>query len=723
MFGVLGTIPTQGEAVSLDGWRFTAEKVQGRRVTDGARAPRPLVGPGRGGVTGVGRAPLPAAVLHALHDRLGDRVSVRPADLDAAARDASSLPASAPDVVVWPLATDEVAGRRPPRRGARASRSPRAAPARASRGTRSRCAAASSSTARAWRACWRCAPEDLQVDVQPGVVYAALNRALRPHGLFFPPSPGGSADVATIGGMVANNASGIYSVRYGGTRDHVRAATVVTGDRRRAAPRQPLPEERVGLPSARAPRRLGGDARDRHRADARARGPARGAAPGRLPLPRRDRPRRARRPTLIRFGVDVAAIEFLDARTVAAIEPLRAPRARRGADACWSRCTAARPASTRRGARPRTSCAARAATPLVLPDGRDAWSIREHATRAIAAQRPDAATVRADLAIPIGALPALVERCEALAAERGARRPPLRARRHRHPARARPRRRRRARRRPRRRATRSSTPRSRSAARARASTAWASATARYAAREHGAALALMQGVKALFDPHGILNPGQDLVKRGPHADRRLREVRPRARRAQRFDPETRRLVREGVPGEVSSLRPARARRARWRCARAHGGEVVALTMGPPAARDGLVECLALGADRARAPAATRRSPAPTRSRRRARSRRPCVREAPDLVLLGRASIDAETGQVGPEVAELLDLPQATAVAHARRSIPRRAPSPPSARPTTASRRSRARCRRVITAAEDIAEERFPTKAERAGGGGEADRER
>jgi CBS domain containing-hemolysin-like protein len=33
MFGVLGTIPTQGEAVSLDGWRFTAEKVQGRRVT------------------------------------------------------------------------------------------------------------------------------------------------------------------------------------------------------------------------------------------------------------------------------------------------------------------------------------------------------------------------------------------------------------------------------------------------------------------------------------------------------------------------------------------------------------------------------------------------------------------------------------------------------------------------------------------------------------------
>ena len=33
MFGVLGTIPSQGESVALKGWRFTAETVQGRRVT------------------------------------------------------------------------------------------------------------------------------------------------------------------------------------------------------------------------------------------------------------------------------------------------------------------------------------------------------------------------------------------------------------------------------------------------------------------------------------------------------------------------------------------------------------------------------------------------------------------------------------------------------------------------------------------------------------------
>ena len=37
--------------------------------------------------------------------------------------------------------------------------------------------------------------EDLQVSVQPGIVYNQLNEQLKPWGLFFPPSPGGSSDV------------------------------------------------------------------------------------------------------------------------------------------------------------------------------------------------------------------------------------------------------------------------------------------------------------------------------------------------------------------------------------------------------------------------------------------------------------------------------------------------------------------------------------------------
>ncbi len=72
-------------------------------------------------------------------------------------------------------------------------------------------------------------PEEQRVTVGPGMVYERLNRLVKPHGLFFPPSPGGSADVATVGGMVSTDASGIYALRYGGTRRWVQALEVVTG--------------------------------------------------------------------------------------------------------------------------------------------------------------------------------------------------------------------------------------------------------------------------------------------------------------------------------------------------------------------------------------------------------------------------------------------------------------------------------------------------------------
>lgn len=72
-------------------------------------------------------------------------------------------------------------------------------------------------------------PQDFQVRVQPGVVYDDLNRHLARFGLFFAPGPS-SGDVATIGGMIGNNAGGLNALRYGVTRDHVLRLQVALAD-------------------------------------------------------------------------------------------------------------------------------------------------------------------------------------------------------------------------------------------------------------------------------------------------------------------------------------------------------------------------------------------------------------------------------------------------------------------------------------------------------------
>lgn len=64
------------------------------------------------------------------------------------------------------------------------------------------------------------------VTVQPGITVAALNRALAPLGLMLGPDPA-SAERASVGGSIANNASGSHSILYGMMADHVRAVDVV----------------------------------------------------------------------------------------------------------------------------------------------------------------------------------------------------------------------------------------------------------------------------------------------------------------------------------------------------------------------------------------------------------------------------------------------------------------------------------------------------------------
>ena len=124
---------------------------------------------------------LATAVLGRLEERLPGRCSTRSADLNAASRDASSIPGARPEAVVWPLTTDEVAT-------VVGLAHEHSVPLTA-RGAGS------------------------SLEGNPIPAHGGINRRLRAHGLFFPPSPGGSAELATIGGMVANTVKDVFDPR------------------------------------------------------------------------------------------------------------------------------------------------------------------------------------------------------------------------------------------------------------------------------------------------------------------------------------------------------------------------------------------------------------------------------------------------------------------------------------------------------------------------------
>ncbi|HSB02464.1 MAG TPA: FAD-linked oxidase C-terminal domain-containing protein [Anaerolineales bacterium] len=65
--------------------------------------------------------------------------------------------------------------------------------------------------------------------VEPGLILSRLNLAAAKHGLMFGPDPA-SAERATMGGVIANNATGAHSLIYGMTADHLLSADVIMSD-------------------------------------------------------------------------------------------------------------------------------------------------------------------------------------------------------------------------------------------------------------------------------------------------------------------------------------------------------------------------------------------------------------------------------------------------------------------------------------------------------------
>jgi electron transfer flavoprotein alpha subunit len=123
-----------------------------------------------------------------------------------------------------------------------------------------------------------------------------------------------------------------------------------------------------------------------------------------------------------------------------------------------------------------------------------------------------------------------------------------------------------------------------------------------------------------------------------------------------FDPVTKTIRRDG-PNVISAF-DLRGVSLAMDLKNRHGAETTVITLGPPQAREALEQALAMGMDRA--VHITDRAFAGSDTLATARALAAALQRGKyDLVLLGKYSLDAETGQVGPELAELLGIAQVT----------------------------------------------------------------
>ena len=131
----------------------------------------------------------------------------------------------------------------------------------------------------------------------------------------------------------------------------------------------------------------------------------------------------------------------------------------------------------------------------------------------------------------------------------------------------------------------------------------------------------------------------------------------------KIDPVKNTLIREGVPSIVNPF-DTYALEAAARIKDANpDAKIVVVTMGPPQAEKALRECLAIAADKAYLVTDRKFGGSDTLATsyvlRKTVEKLETLEGKFDAIFCGKQAIDGDTGQVGPELAEWLDIPQVT----------------------------------------------------------------
>jgi electron transfer flavoprotein beta subunit len=122
----------------------------------------------------------------------------------------------------------------------------------------------------------------------------------------------------------------------------------------------------------------------------------------------------------------------------------------------------------------------------------------------------------------------------------------------------------------------------------------------------------------------------------------------------KIDPQTNSLIRQGIQNIINPF-DTYALEEGVRLKEKHGGKVTVITMGPPQADAALREAVSLGADEAVLLSDRAFAGADTWATANTLAKA-VLKLGYDLIICGRQTIDGDTGQVGPEMAEMLNIP-------------------------------------------------------------------